>query len=52
MLGEVIGHICDTFSPDKVELVLLKYIFYPVKTHVERFGEFLIHGGCKNYLGG
>ena len=52
MLGEVIGHVCDTFSPDEFELVLLNSVFYPLKIHVKRFGDFLTHGRCKDSLGG
>ena len=44
MLGEVIGHVCRTFSLDELELSLLDSVFYPVELHVEGFGEFLAHG--------
>ena len=47
MIGEVIGHVCDTFSPDDVELVFLNYIFYPVKMHVEWFVDFLTMADVK-----
>ena len=52
ILGEFIGHVCNTFFPDEVKLIFLNYIFYPVKAHVKRFGEFLKHGGCNNSIGG
>ena len=52
MLGEVIGHVCRSFAPDELELILFDAVLYPVEAHVEGFGEFLAHGGVEDACSG
>ena len=51
MLGEVIGQIEFTRSPEKVELTLFYVVLHPPVAHVKRFGELLVHFGIEDALG-
>ena len=47
ILGEVIGFVEITSSPENMELALAYTVTDPVEAHVDGFGAFLLHGvGC------
>ena len=52
MLGEVVGHIDGSLSPDELKLALLDSVLNPIESHIEGFGEFLTHGRVEDAGGG